>query len=43
LPQADETHNAVVILSLRGHTELGSTFIGVLERFALALQPTATR
>ncbi len=38
LPQVDVTHNAVVILSLRGHTELGSTFIGVLERYAKALQ-----
>ncbi len=38
LPQVDETHHAVVILSLRGHTELGSTFIGVLERYARALQ-----
>src|SRR5512136_361290 len=38
LPQADETEHAVVILSLRGHTELGSTFIGVLERYARALQ-----
>lgn len=37
LPQVEETHNAVVILSLRGHTELGSTFIGVLERYARAL------
>ena len=37
LPQAEETRNAVVILSLRGHTELGSTFIGVLERYAEAL------
>ena len=37
LPQTEETRNAVVILSLRGHTELGSTFIGVLERYAQAL------
>ena len=37
LPQVEETRNAVVILSLRGHTELGSTFIGVLERYAQAL------
>ena len=26
------------MLSLRGHTELGSTFIGVLERYAKTLQ-----
>src|SRR5512136_5202 len=38
LPQADETRHAVVMLSLRGHAELGSTFIGVLERYARALQ-----
>jgi sulfate permease, SulP family len=38
LPQVDETHHAVVMLSLRGHTELGSTFITVLERYAKALQ-----
>jgi SulP family sulfate permease len=38
LPQVDKTQHAVVILSLRGRTELGSTFIGVLERYALALQ-----
>jgi sulfate permease, SulP family len=38
LPEVDETRHAVVILSLRGHTELGSTFIGVLERYAQALQ-----
>ena len=38
LPQAAETHNAVVILSLRGHTEVGSTFIGVLERYVQALR-----
>lgn len=37
LPQADETQHAVVMLSLRGHVELGSTFIGVLERYAQAL------
>jgi SulP family sulfate permease len=38
LPQVGTARNAVVILSLRGHTELGSTFIGVLERYARALQ-----
>jgi SulP family sulfate permease len=38
LPQVDKTQHAVVILSLRGHTELGSTFIEVLERYAHALQ-----
>jgi len=38
LPQVETARNAVVILSLRGHMELGSTFIGVLERYALALR-----
>jgi SulP family sulfate permease len=38
LPQADETQHAVVILSLRGHADLGSTFISVLERYARVLQ-----
>lgn len=38
LPQVEQTKNAVVILSLRGHLELGSTFIGVLERYAQALR-----
>lgn len=38
LPQADQTRGAAVILSLRGHRELGSTFIGVLERYARALR-----
>ncbi len=38
LPQVEATRNAVVILSLRGHTELGSTFIGVLERYAQAMR-----
>ena len=38
LPEVDETRNAVVIFSLRGHNELGSTFIGILERFARELR-----
>ena len=38
LPQADQARNAVVILSLRGYRDLGSTFIAVLERYAQALQ-----
>lgn len=37
LPQPDATQNAVVILSLRGHAEVGSTFIGVIERYQQAL------
>jgi SulP family sulfate permease len=39
LPSVDEnTRNAVIILYLRGRTELGSTFLGVLDRYAEALQ-----
>jgi len=38
LPQVDQSRNAAVILSLRGHRDLGSTFIAVLERYAQALQ-----
>ena len=38
LPEVDKTHNAVVILSLRGYHELGSTFITVLGRYVKALQ-----
>jgi SulP family sulfate permease len=43
LPQVDQTEHAVVMLSLRGHTELGSTFIVVLERYAQALQAHGNR
>ena len=43
LPQVDQTEHAVVMLILRGHTELGSTFIGVLERYAQALQAHGNR
>ncbi len=38
MPQVDQTKNAVVILSLRGHLELGSTALLVLERYARTLQ-----
>jgi SulP family sulfate permease len=38
LPGVDETRHAVVIITLRGHTDVGSTFINVLERYDLALQ-----
>jgi len=30
----EDTHNSVIILWLRGRTELGSTFLGVLDRYA---------
>ena len=38
LPMADDAQRAVVILLLRGQPEVGSTFIGVLRRYAEALQ-----
>ena len=34
----DETRNSVVIINLRGRTDLGSTFLGVLERYAAGLR-----
>jgi SulP family sulfate permease len=33
-----DTHNAVIILGLRGEEDLGSTFLGVLERYTFDLQ-----
>jgi SulP family sulfate permease len=38
LPKVEGTRNAVVILSLRGQAEVGSTLIQVLERYAAALK-----
>ena len=38
LPALDNTRHAVVILSLRGHTEIASTFINVLSRYSASLQ-----
>ena len=38
LPKADDAKEAVVILILRGQPEVGSTFIGVLRRYATTLQ-----
>jgi SulP family sulfate permease len=39
LPEiTDETFNSVVIISLRGHDDLGSTFLTVLERYNEDLQ-----
>jgi SulP family sulfate permease len=34
LPVVDDTHHAVVILGLRGHTEIASTFINTLSRYS---------
>jgi SulP family sulfate permease len=38
LPAVGSSSRAVVVLALRGKTDLGSTFIAVLRRYALALQ-----
>jgi SulP family sulfate permease len=38
LPAVDKAQKAVVALVLRGETEIGSTFIVVLQRYARALQ-----
>jgi SulP family sulfate permease len=38
LPKADETHHAVVGISLRGQGEIGSTFMAVLQRYTESLQ-----
>jgi SulP family sulfate permease len=38
LPAADDAHRAVVILRLRGRKEIGSTFLGVIRRYAGVLR-----
>lgn len=43
LPNADDAKEAVVILILRGQPEVGSTFIGVLRRYATTLQTNGGR
>ena len=44
LPSVEEdTRNAAVILNLRGRTDLGSTFLGVLERYSELLQDHESR
>lgn len=40
LPDAKKTRNAIVILNLRGYNEVGSTFLGVLEKYVKELQAT---
>jgi sulfate permease, SulP family len=37
LPSVDDADRAVVALALRGNSEIGSTFVGVLRRYAEAL------
>lgn len=43
LPSVDNTTRAVVALRLRGREEIGSTLIGVLQRYAKALQARDSR
>lgn len=43
LPKVDATDGAVVALAMRGRTEIGSTFIGVLRRYAEALHARNSR
>jgi SulP family sulfate permease len=43
LPNGDDAKQAVVILILRGQPEVGSTFIGVLRRYAATLQANGGR
>jgi SulP family sulfate permease len=38
LPIAENTTHAAIILGMRGRTEIGSTFIGVLRRYAEMLR-----
>jgi sulfate permease, SulP family len=38
LPAVDNTTHAVVAIGLRGKTEVGSTFVSVLQRYAASLQ-----
>jgi SulP family sulfate permease len=40
---SEETHNAAVILNLRGHADFGSTFLTVLQRYALELKARNSR
>ncbi len=43
LPEVGETERAAVVLTLRGYEEVGSTFIGVLRRYAESLQARKCR
>ncbi len=38
LPEVGDATHAVVAISLRGKSEIGSTFVTVLQRYAAALQ-----
>jgi SulP family sulfate permease len=43
LPEVGNTTRAVVAISLRGKSEIGSTFVTVLQRYCLALQARDSR
>jgi len=43
LPSAEDARQAVVILILRGQPDVGSTFIGVLRRYATTIQANGGR
>ena len=43
LPEVGETQRVAVVLIMRGYEEVGSTFIGVLRRYAEALQAKDSR
>jgi sulfate permease, SulP family len=40
---AETSHNSVVVLRLRGYTDLGTTFMDVLKRYAEGLSATGSR
>ena len=43
LPAVDQTTHAVVAIGLRGKSEIGSTFVTVLQRYCLALRARDSR
>jgi SulP family sulfate permease len=43
LPSIEDTHNAVVILHLRGRSEVGSTLLAILERYAERLKDNGSK
>ncbi len=43
LPDAEQTHDAVILIGLRGHPEVGSTLIAVLERYLRLLRKNGNR
>lgn len=43
LPRPEGSYRAVVVLRLHGHTEIGSTFVEVMERYSRALRESGGR